>query len=122
MDERDGAAVAVADEQRPFDAEGGKDRRQAPFGLDMHVIEREGAAGRQRRPAIAEAGIDQRARACRCCHLVGKIAPEGRAAEPLMQEHQHRQVGVAFDQAVFDLAVVEGEPAVQDRRTAHARS
>ena len=48
MDEGDGAAVAVADEQRPFDIEGGKDRRQAPFGLDMHVVERECAPGRQR--------------------------------------------------------------------------
>ena len=39
-----------------------------------------------------------------------------------MQEHQRRAGRIALDPAVFDLAVVEGEPAVQDRRSAHARS
>ena len=120
MDERDGGAVAVADEQGPFDIEGRKDRRQAPLGLDMHVVDRECDARRQRRPTIAEAGIDPAPpRPVSAATPVGEIAPEGGRPEPLMQEHQRRQGGVALDPAIFDLAFVERQPAFRAAPTAH---
>jgi hypothetical protein len=85
--QRDRAAVAVADQQRPGDGAGIQDLGQGPLRLPVQIVARPGQRERLRAPE-APALVDQARQAGSGAERLRKILPLGDAAEPLVQEHQ----------------------------------
>jgi len=87
----DRAAVAVADQHAILDAEGRQQAWQDVVGLDLHVAEpRIGRPGA--RFSVAGAVVDDAGAARGVTKPLGKVAPHLDAAQPLVQEDQHRAV------------------------------
>ena len=109
MDQRNGSAVGVADQQRPLDFELVEQPRQSIERFLVH----EGRRPRASQPvgfAIAETRIHQGRSAQAARNLVRKIAPKPYRAQSFVQEYQGRaRSGAAENRAVFDAAAVDGD-------------
>ena len=87
--ERDGAAVAVADQDAVVDFECGEKLGQHDIGLDFHIGE--ARIGRPRaRLAVGGAVVDHAGALQDVAKLLREVAPHLDAAQPLVQEDERR--------------------------------
>ena len=108
VDQRDRGAVAVANEDRLVDAKAGEEARQHLERLFVH--ERRGPRpGRRVRLPVAEARERHRAPAGGGGESLRKAAPQPDRPEPLVQQHERRLVGIAWDVEELERSAGEGE-------------
>src|SRR5262245_2109883 len=100
VDEGDGGAIRMAEQQRIVKAGPIHELRQNCQRLLVHEGWRAGAAEGVGVP-VAEARIDERPGAEARRHPIGEIAPQRGTAQPLVQENQRRSRAVAGDDAIF---------------------
>ncbi|PIL42574.1 hypothetical protein CR105_23485 [Massilia eurypsychrophila] len=101
-----GAAVAVAEEDRPFllgvDAKRFEQRRQILRRFDVQIVGGPVlACGPRLRVAVAVAGKHQAAAIGRFAQLLRPVAPAAQRSERFVQEHEQRLAGA--DEGHFEL-------------------
>src|SRR5690606_32923333 len=119
VDQRDRGAVAVPDEDRPFDAEGAQQRRQHVHRFVVHEAHR-ARLGARVRAAVAEARIDDPRQARGGADAIGEVAEQRHAAEPLVQEDECRRLrGRLADRPVLQAPALDDDVKIMLVATAH---
>jgi hypothetical protein len=93
--QRDGAAVAVADEQAAVNASRVEHLRQDQVGLDVEIA-RPRRSGPRTRLCVTGAIVGETAEAGTRAQRLGEAAPQLDAPESFVKKHERRRVGVGL--------------------------
>jgi hypothetical protein len=103
INQRDGCAVAMADQDRPLDAQLAQELRQGFQRVPVHEVDAMRLL-QHVRLSMAITSIDDRGQTRAGDDTGGKIAPLADRTQALVQEHQGRTAGGGGNAPVFEAA------------------